>query len=120
MVKLCEDDPDEASKEIKRHIFQVNVKLKTFIEDKGYDPDTLEPFPVFPELVDGGDLQMKEGEAYDVVEAAGSTGGGVRTSAIGTASGGTVDGLVVEGSTEAAEGAGAGGPVEEEGVTTPI
>ncbi|KAF6135575.1 hypothetical protein GIB67_015428, partial [Kingdonia uniflora] len=180
-VELCEDDPDEASKEIKRHMFQTEAwvrsfnkaiksvngklrqavksldlsrgtevsllsevkklkqdlgvitdlfderlelqwaRLKKFIEDKGYDPDTLKPYPVTPELVDGGDLQMKEADVVD--EAAGGTGGGVDTSVVGVTSGGTVDGMVIEGlnpSTEVIVGIGVGGPVDEEGVTAPI
>ncbi|KAF6134537.1 hypothetical protein GIB67_028558, partial [Kingdonia uniflora] len=134
-VELCEDDPDEASKEMKRSMFQMNtwtksynkaiksakgrlrqaiesldhargieaslvseervwvaklaakerekvelkvsyqaqfdneckvtVKLKEFVE-KGYNPDTLEPFPVSPELVVEDDLQIQEGDA-DVI-----------------------------------------------------
>ncbi|KAF6151286.1 hypothetical protein GIB67_020608, partial [Kingdonia uniflora] len=114
MVELCEDDLDVAS----------NKEAYVF-EDKGYDPDTLEPFPISPELVDGGDLQMKEGGADVVHEAAGSTRGGVETSIIGVTSGRTVDGLVVKGSgskpsAEGTERIEAEGPVEEEGVTAPI
>ncbi|KAF6162968.1 hypothetical protein GIB67_021117 [Kingdonia uniflora] len=28
--------------------YKVNVRVKEFIEEKGYNPDTLEPFPIFP------------------------------------------------------------------------
>ncbi|KAF6156553.1 hypothetical protein GIB67_000018 [Kingdonia uniflora] len=157
------DDPDEAAKEIKRHMFQQMEawvrsfkkammsakgklrqavesldlsrgteasllskvkKLKQdleFINDKGYDPDTLELYPISPKLVEGGDLEMKEADVVD--EVAGSTGGGVKTFVIGVASGGTGGGMVGEGtkpSTKSVVGVGAGGPVEEEGVTVPI
>ncbi|KAF6151281.1 hypothetical protein GIB67_020603 [Kingdonia uniflora] len=99
----------------------VNVRLKNFIDDKGYDPDTLEPYPASSELVDGGDLQMKEADVID--EATRGTGGGVETFVIGVPSGRTEDGMVVEESkpsTEAVVGVGVEGPVEEEGVTAPI
>ncbi|KAF6151044.1 hypothetical protein GIB67_010622 [Kingdonia uniflora] len=135
MVELCENDPDEASKEIKRHMFQqteawvrsfykvmksVKGKLRQAVEtldlSRGTEASLLSGVKKLKQ-----DLEMKEADVVD--EAAGGTGSGVETSVIRVASGGTVDYMVFEGSkssTEAVVGVGAEGPVEEEGVTVPI
>ncbi|KAF6168410.1 hypothetical protein GIB67_004962 [Kingdonia uniflora] len=130
MVKLWEDDPDEASKEVKWYMFQqtdawvrtcskamksvkaklrqarenvdlsrgmetslmselavcerekakqkvrlqgqydgeckVTMRLKNFIDEKGYDPDTLEPYPVSPEFVEAPSSGLVNGRAVGV------------------------------------------------------
>ncbi|KAF6176846.1 hypothetical protein GIB67_026533 [Kingdonia uniflora] len=94
---------------------KVNVRLKNIIDDKGYDPETLQPYPVCPELDEGDELWMKEGEVNIVEDAVRSTGGTADISLIGAPISRTVDGLAVEGSNEAV-----GGSAEEEGVTATV
>ncbi|KAF6145553.1 hypothetical protein GIB67_037586 [Kingdonia uniflora] len=105
MAKLCDADPDEALKKMKKTIYQaqfdgecrVIVRLKKFIEYKGYDPDTLEPFPAIPELVAGDTLQMKEGEADAADIADGGAGDGVEASVIEATSIGIVTDVADDG-----------------------
>ncbi|KAF6168241.1 hypothetical protein GIB67_011626 [Kingdonia uniflora] len=168
MVEFCEDDSDEAAKEIKWHMFQqteawvrsfnkamksAKVKLRQAVEIKKLKQDVEVITDSFDERLElqrarqerewlakltakdrvkaeqrvnfqwqyDGECKMKETDVVD--EAAEGNGGGVDTFVIGMANGGTVDGMVVEGSkpsTKVVVGVGVGRPVKEECVTAPI
>ncbi|KAF6158370.1 hypothetical protein GIB67_022450 [Kingdonia uniflora] len=114
MVELWEDNPDEASKEIKRHMFQIVAWVQTC--NKAIKAVKAKLQQVRENLIISHGIE--EGEMNIIDATAGSTGDEVETSLLRGPSGGIVDGLVVEGPNKAAEAVGAGASVEQEGITT--
>ncbi|KAF6174385.1 hypothetical protein GIB67_034142 [Kingdonia uniflora] len=108
---------DEKEKE-KKAQKELTVRLKEFIEDMGFDPDTMQRVPATQDPVAEDSLQT-EGMEVDV------DGGGVQASVIdGTATGSAIDVVVdstgSKSSTGGAEDVGAKEPVGGEGAATPI
>ncbi|KAF6139212.1 hypothetical protein GIB67_040359 [Kingdonia uniflora] len=135
MVKLYEDDPKEASKEMKRSMFQVKVLKRdleaitnSFNESHEHQRSKQKWVWVAKLAVkerEKVEQKMQEGDAYVIGGADGGTGGGVEASVIEAISVKTVDGVVVDGlgsklSTGGSESAGAAGPVGEKDAALPI